>query len=121
MGVVPALIVAFLLQAAGLLVPVLWHSVAGAMIGAAALGATLIGATALCVQEGRRLTGDQFARAIALLTVVFGLGQILGPPLAALLVGPDNDFLPPTIMASSVLTLSAALCIPLLSKRHRAA
>ncbi len=49
----------------------------------------------------------------------FGLGQIVAPPLAALLVGPDNDFLPATIMASSVLTISALLLVPLLFARHR--
>jgi predicted MFS family arabinose efflux permease len=117
MGVTAALILGFLLQAVGLLVPVLWHSVPGAMIGAAALGATLIGITALCLQQARLLAPDQFARAVAVLTVGFGLGQIAGPSLAARLVGPGNDFLPPTIMASSVLLVSALMCLPLLRRR----
>ncbi len=119
LGVTLALITAFLLQAVGLLVPVLWHSVPGAIIGAAALGATLIGITALCLQQARILSPEQFPRALAWMTVVFSLGQIGGPPLAALLVGPNNDFLPPTIMTSSVLAASALLCLPLLRRRYR--
>jgi predicted MFS family arabinose efflux permease len=118
LGVPAALIVAFLLQASGLLVPVLWHSVPGVIIGAAALGSTLVGITALCLQQARDMAGDQFPRAIALMTAGFGLGQIAGPAIAAQLVGPGNDFLPPTIMTSAVLTLSALLCIPLLRQRR---
>jgi predicted MFS family arabinose efflux permease len=121
LGVTLALIMAFLLQGGGLLVPVLWHSVPGAIIGAAALGATLIGITALCLQQARILAPEQFPRALAWMTVVFSLGQIGGPPLAALLVGPGNDFLPPTIMTSAVLAVSALLCLPLLGRRGQAA
>ena len=118
LGVPAALIVGFLLQATGLLAPVLWHSVPGVIIGAATLGSTLVGITALCLQQARAMAGEQFPRAIALMTAGFGLGQIAGPPIAALLVGPGNDFLLPTIMTSTVLTISALLCIPLLKRRR---
>ncbi|MDF3075797.1 MAG: putative transrane permease protein [Alphaproteobacteria bacterium] len=117
MGLLPALILAYLIQAGGLLVPVLWHTVPGTVIGAAALGATLVGITALGLQQARLLAGDQAPRALALMTASFGLGQVIGPLLGALLVGPNNDFLPPTIMASSVLALSAVMLVPLLRKR----
>jgi predicted MFS family arabinose efflux permease len=117
MGLLPALILAYLIQAGGLLVPVLWHTVPGTVIGAAALGATLVGITALGLQQARLLAGDQAPRALALMTASFGLGQVIGPFLGAQLVGPNNDFLPPTIMASSVLALSAAMLVPLLRRR----
>jgi MFS family permease len=113
-GVMPALILGYLVQAAGVMLPVLWLSVAGAMLGAAALGATLIGITALALQQVQTLAHGQIPRAIALITASFGLGQILGPPAAAMLVGPDNDFLLPSIMAAAVLVLSALLLLPLL-------
>jgi fucose permease len=98
-------------------VPVLWHTVPGTIIGAAALGATLVGITALGLQQARLMAGDQAPRALALMTASFGLGQIIGPLAGAALVGPNNDFLPPTIMASSVLALSAVLLVPLLGRR----
>jgi len=81
------------------------------VIGGVELGSTLVGTTSLGLQQARELAGDQAPSALALLTASFGLGQILGPPLGALLVGPNNDFLPPTIMASSVLALSAVLLV----------
>ncbi|MGE0154049.1 MAG: YbfB/YjiJ family MFS transporter [Reyranellaceae bacterium] len=117
LGLLPALIVAYLIQAGGLLVPVLWHTVPGVIIGAAALGATLVGITALGLQQARLLAGEQAPRALALMTASFGLGQIIGPLAGAALVGPNNDFLPPTIMASSVLAVSAGLLVPLLGRR----
>lgn len=120
-GVMPALILGYLVQAAGVMLPVLWLSVAGAMLGAAALGATLIGITALALQQVQILAHGQIPRAIALITAAFGLGQILGPPVAAMLVGPDNDFLLPSIMAASVLVLSAGLLLPLLLASRNAA
>jgi len=115
-GLLPALILAYLIQAGGLLVPVLWHTVPGTVIGAAALGATLVGITALGLQQARLMAGDQAPRALALMTASFGLGQVIGPLLGAMLVGPNNDFLPPTIMASSVLALSAVMLVPLLRR-----
>jgi fucose permease len=51
------------------------------------------------------------------MTAAFGLGQIVGPLIGAALVGSNNNFLPPTIMASSVLALSAVLLVPLLGRR----
>ena len=118
LGIVPALILAYLVQAAGLMAPVLWHTIAGTVIGAAALGATLVGITALGLQQARIMAGEQAPRALALMTASFGLGQIIGPYIGALLVGPDNDFLLATATASAVLALSGVMLVPLLG-RHR--
>lgn len=117
LGLLQALIIAYLIQAGGLLVPVLWHTVPGTIIGAAALGATLVGITALGLQQARLMAGNQAPRALALMTASFGLGQIVGPLAGAALVGPNNDFLPPTIMASSVLALSGVMLMPLLRRK----
>ena len=65
----------------------------------------------------RILARAEAPRALALMTASFGLGQVIGPLLGAMLVGPNNDFLPPTIMASSVLALSAVMLVPLLGRR----
>ncbi|MGE0155116.1 MAG: YbfB/YjiJ family MFS transporter [Reyranellaceae bacterium] len=117
LGQVPALILAYLIQAIGLMAPVLWHSIPGAVIGAAALGATLVGITSLGLQQARSMAGEQAPRALALMTASFGLGQVAGPYLGALLVGPDNDFLLATAAASAVLALSGAMLVPLLGRR----
>jgi len=51
------------------------------------------------------------------MTASFGLGQIIGPYIGALLVGPDNDFLLATATASAVLALSGVMLVPLLGRR----
>jgi hypothetical protein len=51
------------------------------------------------------------------MTASFGVGQILGPPLAGALVGTDGSFLLPSLLASAVLLLGAALMLPLLRRR----
>ncbi len=104
-----AMIAAFVLQAVGLLVPLVWSSVPGVAIAAVALGGTFMGITAMGLGHARALSGSQAGRAVALMTASFGLGQIAGPPLAGALVGPDGSFLWPTVLASAVLVLGAVL------------
>lgn len=104
-----AMVAAFILQAAGLLVPLVWSSVPGVAIAAVALGGTFMGITALGLGHARALSGNQAGRAVALMTASFGLGQIAGPPLAGVLVGADGSFLWPTLLASAVLLLGAML------------
>ncbi len=112
-----AMVAAFIIQALGLLVPVLWPTIPGVVIAAVALGGTFMGITALGLGEARAMSGVQAGRAVALMTASFGVGQILGPRLASALVGSDGSFLLPTILASCVLLLGAVLTVPLTRRR----
>jgi hypothetical protein len=55
------------------------------------------------IQEARRLGGAQSARAVALYTAAFALGQIVGPLTVSLFNG---GFLVPSLLAALGLTLS---------------
>jgi MFS family permease len=110
-GRLRAMAAAFVLQAVGLLVPLVWVSVPGVLIAALALGGTFMGITALGLGEARAVAGAQAGRAVALMTASFGLGQIAGPPIAAALAGDSKNFLWPTVLASAVLLLGAALSL----------
>ncbi len=105
------LVIAFVLQAIGLMVPLLWASVPGVIIAAVALGGTFMGITALGLGQARAISGAHAGRAVGLMTAAFGLGQIFGPPLAGALVGKDGSFLWPTVLASLVLLLGGALVL----------
>jgi MFS family permease len=114
LGSVSALTLAYVLQAVGLALPVISASALSAVLSAALFGGTFIGITSLTMAETRRRVPPRLvARAIAALTAVFGLGQVLGPLLAAWLAGGEGDFRRAlgaasiAVLAGTVLTLAA--------------
>lgn len=111
-GPLAALALAYVLQAAGLALPALSDAPAAAALAAALFGGTFIGITSLTMAETRRrVPGLLLARAIAALTVVFGLGQVLGPLVAAWLAGDAGDFRRALGAASVAVLAGAALTV----------
>jgi predicted MFS family arabinose efflux permease len=112
LGPLAALALAYGLQAIGLALPVVSASAAAAAAAAVLFGGTFIGITSLTMAETRRRTPPALlARAIAVLTVVFGLGQALGPLAAAWLAGADGDFRRALGAASIAVLAGGALTI----------
>lgn len=68
----------------GIVLPALTGGVAAALISAVLFGATFIGVSTLTLGAGSHLG---FPRAVALLTVGCSVGQMLGPLVAAPLLG----------------------------------
>jgi predicted MFS family arabinose efflux permease len=108
-GRMTSLGLAYLLMALSLLLPGLVAEPAAAVISTLLFGATFIAFGALAVAEAQALSPpQQAARTIALLTVIFGFGQVAGPLLAASLAGPGGDFRFSLVVAGLVV-LGAAL------------
>lgn len=78
----PMLILAFTLQGIGVLLPVLSGLPLAALGGGVLLGGTFMGITVLSLQYGVSLSGKPSAHTIAVMTAVYGIGQILGPIVA---------------------------------------
>ena len=76
----------YLVQGAGVLASVLAPNLAGFAVGSVLLGVPFTAITFFAMQEARRLRPHAVASAMGLLTVLYGMGQILGPPLAAWLL-----------------------------------
>jgi MFS family permease len=74
-------------QAIGVGLGAVAPTVAGFMLGSLLAGLPFTAISAFALQEARSLRPQQAARFIGLLTAVYGLGQIAGPPLVALLLG----------------------------------
>jgi predicted MFS family arabinose efflux permease len=108
-GVFTALAAACALEAVGVLASVLTASVAGAVVAAVFLGGTFIGITALGLAGGRTLSDADPRRVLALLTVAFGLGQIVGPILAGAMVDRTGSFTLPSLVAAAALLVAAGL------------
>lgn len=81
-GYLPMLILAFILQAVGVLLPILSHSTIAALSGGLLLGGTFMGITVLALQYGVFLSGKPSANTVAVMTALYGVGQILGPIVA---------------------------------------
>ena len=76
----------YLVQAAGIGVSVWLPSLAGYAVGSLMMGLPFTAITFFAMQEVRRLRPTLVASTMGLLTAVYGIGQIVGPPLVALLL-----------------------------------
>lgn len=83
-GYLPMLVLAFLMQAAGVLLPVVSASPVPVCLGGLLLGGTFMGITVLSLQYGVMLSCRPSAHTVAVMTAVYGIGQILGPFVAGL-------------------------------------
>ena len=80
------LMVAYVMQAAGVLISLIWPSLAGFILGSILLGLPFTAITFFAMQEVRRLRPHAVASAIGLSTVAYGIGQVIGPSLVATLL-----------------------------------
>jgi len=81
-----ALAGAYAVQASGIALGVWMPSAAGFAIGSLLLGLPFTAITFFAMQEVRRIRPATAASKMGLLTAFYGLGQIVGPPLAAALL-----------------------------------
>ncbi len=112
LGLRRALAAAYLTQAVGMALPVLWRSGAAALLGAALFGSTFMGITTLAMAAGRSLAPQAPGRMVATLTAVYGVGQILGPLLAGALSRRLGDHRPAVLGAAAAVALGGALLAP---------
>ena len=80
------LAICFLLQALGIATSLWSPSLVGFAVGSLLLGLPFTAITFFAMQEVRRLRPATAASFIGLLSATYGVGQILGPPLVALLL-----------------------------------
>ena len=104
-----ALVLALAVMAVGAIAPVAAPNAFGVIVAAATLGGTFLGVVALTTALGRALQPHQSHIAIGRLTAGFGVGQILGPAIAGILIADFGSYTPALVVASSVLSLSALL------------
>ena len=76
----------YFLQALGIAIPLVSSSLAGFALGSLLLGLPFTAITFFAMQEVRRLRPGAAASYMGLLTAMYGMGQIVGPPLVALML-----------------------------------
>jgi len=103
----------YLVQAAGIAIGVWSPSLAGFAIGSLLLGIPFTAITFFAMQEVRRLRPLQVASFMGLMTALYGLGQIAGPPMVAWLLSrsrsPGEGFTLALEVAAGVLLVGALI------------
>ena len=107
------LIFAYAMQAAGVLISLVWPSLPGFILGSLLLGLPFTAITFFAMQEVRRLRPNSVASAIGLSTVAYGVGQVVGPILVATLLrhsrSPSEGFSWSLSVAVAALLLGAII------------
>lgn len=102
------LAVCYIMQGLGVGIGIVMPNVAGFALGSVLVGLPFTAITVYAVRECRRLRGDNANGLIGLVTASYGIGQIVGPLVAAPLVAVTGGFTTALLCASGVLVLGAA-------------
>jgi predicted MFS family arabinose efflux permease len=108
-GLLPALVLAHLVQAVGIVAPVWSDAPAVVLLAAILFGATVVGITAMVVAYAGRIGGANAGRMIGMLTVSFSVGQIVGPIVAGVLAEGGGGFDLPLVLAGATVVVGAAV------------
>ncbi|WP_109341258.1 YbfB/YjiJ family MFS transporter [Burkholderia cenocepacia] len=95
-------------QALGIAAGIVWPNAAGFSIGSALLGLPFTAITLFAMREARRLHGERAAGLMGYATASYGVGQILGPLVAAPLAARFGSFTPALWVAVAALLIGAA-------------
>jgi MFS family permease len=106
-----ALMIACAVEAIGIYVAVVVPGQTGILIAAVLLGATFMGITALALLEGQARFNGTVIVSTAVLTSAFGVGQMVGPYLAGLIIDRTGSFATAMIVSSGALVVAALLML----------
>ena len=109
-GVLRIYALACIVEALGVAASALWLHPASIVISAVFVGGTFVSLTALGLVATRSSGGDPRGR-IALMTVTFSIGQILGPAFAGYVYDATGSLAVPLLSAVGALVLAAVLSL----------
>ena len=104
-----AFAIACLVEAAGVALSVLATSPLAFLLSVGLLGGTFMGIASLGFVNAARLSDADPRRLFALMTVAFGLGQMIGPTFAGVLYDATGGLLIPSLVAALALVIAAVL------------
>lgn len=111
-GIKASLMLAYGLQALGILLPVIMPNQLSTLVGGALFGGTFMGITSLSITLAHQLKPEAPMQAIGELTTMYALGQIIGPIIAAYLQK-NFGMMMPSLFAVVVLLFALLVLITL--------
>ncbi|WNC90844.1 YbfB/YjiJ family MFS transporter [Paraburkholderia sp. FT54] len=98
----------YVLQASGIALGIIWPTAGGFSFGSILIGLPFTAITLFAMREARRLRGDDAAGLMGYATAAYGVGQIVGPLVAAPIAEQTGSFSPALWLAAGALLLGAA-------------
>ncbi|RDK01313.1 YbfB/YjiJ family MFS transporter [Paraburkholderia lacunae] len=98
----------YVLQACGIALGIVWPTAGGFSLGSMLIGLPFTAITLFAMREARRLRGDDAAGLMGYATAAYGIGQIVGPLVAAPIAEHTGSFSPALWLAAGALLLGAA-------------
>ncbi|MGU3575493.1 YbfB/YjiJ family MFS transporter [Brucellaceae bacterium C25G] len=111
MGTGKSLFINLLVQAIGVLFPV-FHTPFAYVISALLVGGTFLGTVTIAMSAARKFATKVRFNMLAIMTASYGVGQIIGPLIAAYIYSLSQSFDNSLVFASAILVSAALLCIP---------
>lgn len=97
----------YLLQACGIALGIVWPTAGGFSLGSMLIGLPFTAITLFGMREARRLRGDHAAGLMGYATAAYGVGQIVGPLVAAPIAQRTGSFSPSLWLAAGALLAGA--------------
>jgi MFS family permease len=97
----------YLLQAAGIALGIVWPTAPGFSLGSVLIGLPFTAITLFAMREARLLRGEHAAGLMGYATAAYGVGQIVGPLVAAPLAASTGSFSPSLWLAALALVVGA--------------
>jgi predicted MFS family arabinose efflux permease len=105
------LAISYLMQAAGIVLGVVWPTVPGFAVGSLLIGLPFTAITLFAMREARRLRHNEAAGLMGYATASYGAGQIAGPLIAAPIAAYTGSFAIALLLAAMVLVAGAVMLI----------
>ncbi|CAM4007982.1 MFS transporter [Bordetella tumbae] len=112
-GTRDALLANLVLQAMGVALPAVSQSAASYLLSALLVGGTFMGTVTIAMPAAQRVARATGRNLLAAMTLVYGVGQILGPALAERLYASSQSFSSSLFAAGAALIVGALLCFRL--------
>lgn len=98
---------AYVLQAVGIALGIVWPNAAGFSFGSVLIGLPFTAITLFAMREARLLRGEHAAALMGYATAAYGIGQVAGPLVAAPLAASTGSFSPSLWLAAGALVAGA--------------
>ncbi|MFM0736473.1 YbfB/YjiJ family MFS transporter [Paraburkholderia xenovorans] len=111
LGTRAALLTNLVIQAAGVVLPIVAQSAAGYLLSALLVGGTFMGTVTIAMPAAQRVAGKVRGNLMAIMTVIYGIGQIAGPMVANVLYAHSHTFSSSLVAAAGALIVAAIMSV----------